>query len=474
MGLILAQPRVAAPPVTNPPSAAAAAQPPASWHPALYLVIAYIFVTYTRLPEILLILTGHGLRLGLIAAILAVLVVLLSGGIFRVFSSRIVLALLSFTAWLMLSTPFSVWRHGSFDTLVFWSVSLISLILLAGCIDGLEQCRKAMYAMAVSLLVIEALTFVLGVSSATKDVGRFSLVSGTFGNPNDFATLLLLGLPFCLLVVRTRSGLSVLRVACFLALILVPITVVRTGSRGGLLALLVIFLLYFFSVPPLQKVPLAVGALLLAVAAVLVSSSDALERYKTLFLSGDGAYLANSAEESAALSTRIRKEMFEHSVSLTLRHPVLGIGPGMFAVADAKDAEEQKRLAAWRQTHNTYTEISSEGGLPALLFYLAALFFCFQTTRSARKFAAQHPELPALGDMAFCLRLSVLTFTITAVFASNAYYFYFPLVAGLCAGFERSVNSAMEALKRHDGSLPAAAVGRMAPVRQRTPAPRAI
>jgi len=32
----------------------------------------------------------------------------------------------------------------------------------------------------------------------------------------------------------------------------------------------------------------------------------------------------------------------------------------------------------------------------------------------------------------------------------------------------------MEALKRHDGSLPAAAVGRMAPVRQRTPAPRAI
>lgn len=57
---------------------------------------------------------------------------------------------------------------------------------------------------------------------------------------------------------------------------------VRTGSRGGLLALVIMFAIYFFSVPVLQKIPLAVGALVLAVAAILFTTHDALERYKTI------------------------------------------------------------------------------------------------------------------------------------------------------------------------------------------------
>ena len=88
-----------------------------------------------------------------------------------------------------------------------------------------------------------------------------------------------------------------------------------------------------------------------------------------------------------------------------------------------------------------------ESGLPALVFYIAALFYCFKTTRVARQAAAAHPELHSYGDTAFCLRLSVIAFAVTAIFASNAYYFYFPLVAGLCAALERSLNLDMQALK---------------------------
>jgi O-antigen ligase len=375
------------------------------------------------------------------ASIAAVLVVILSGGLFRTFSSRIVLTFLVFTAWLCACVPFSVWRGGSFQQLVAWSISMLTLILLAGCIDNLDQCRKAMYAMALSVLFIELLSFILGTSEQAGAIGRLAFLWGTFANANDFATLLLMGLPFCLLVVRTRKGFSVLKLACIVGLILIPVTVTRTGSRGGLLALLVMFGVFFFSVPVLHRIPLAIAGLLLAVAALISSSNAALVRYKTIFLDPDGTYYSNVAEQSAALSSLSRRELFLSSVRMTFEHPLTGVGPGMFQVADAKNAEERKHPAAWRQTHNTFTQVSSEAGLPALLIYLAALAFCFSAARRARRYAKAHPELRSLGDMAFCLQLSLLAFVITGTFASNAYQFYFPLVAGLCAALEHSVKA---------------------------------
>jgi hypothetical protein len=152
-------------PYTAPPSWTPPQQKTASrQQPGFYVVLAFIFITYTRLPEILPQIVGHGVRLGLITTILAVLMVLISGGIIRIFTSKIVVALMAFTAWLILCVPLSVWRGGSFLQMVAWLVSLVSLILLAGCIDGLQQCRKAMYAMAASVLTIEALSFFLGRS----------------------------------------------------------------------------------------------------------------------------------------------------------------------------------------------------------------------------------------------------------------------------------------------------------------------
>jgi O-antigen ligase len=194
--------------------------------------------------------------------------------------------------------------------------------------------------------------------------------------------------------------------------------------------------------------------LLLAVADSVFSGSGALDRYKTIFQSGDTVYYANKTEESAALSTLSRKELFMSSLRLTIQHPVLGVGPGMFPIADAKDAGEKKQAASWHQTHNTYTQISCENGLPALFFYSAALFFCFKVTRVVRLGAAAHPELRPYGDMAFCLRLSLVAFTVTAIFASNAYSFYFPLLAGLCAALERSVGSGMKAPEAHPDAHP--------------------
>lgn len=185
------------------PSPGAPPSAPPSRQPSVYLALGYILVTYARLPEALSIITGHGFRLGVITTALAIVVLLLSGGFFRIFSSKIVLGLFAFTIWMGVSMPFSVWRGGSFSQFIYWILSLICLSLLAGCIDGLEHLRRAMFTMALSVLCIEAMSFFFG--SMRADDGRLSFVTGTFANANDLAALLLIGLPFCLLAVRLLS-----------------------------------------------------------------------------------------------------------------------------------------------------------------------------------------------------------------------------------------------------------------------------
>jgi O-antigen ligase len=77
---------------------------------------------------------------------------------------------------------------------------------------------------------------------------------------------------------------------------------------------------------------------------------------------------------SAAGSTRERKALLMRSISITLNHPLLGVGVGQFS---AYVFDEDKRLGVPKEpylgTHNSYTQLSSEAGIPALLIFLGIL-----------------------------------------------------------------------------------------------------
>jgi O-antigen ligase len=137
----------------------------------------------------------------------------------------------------------------------------------------------------------------------------------------------------------------------------------------------------------------------------------------------------------------LRKELLFSSLQLTVRHPLLGVGPGMFAVANADYTQEttgRSNYNAWHETHNTFTQLSCEDGLPGLFLYCLTLLFCFKSLLSVEKRARQYSALSSLGQLAFALRLALIAFTGTAMFASNAYAYYFPMLAGLCVAVERA------------------------------------
>src|SRR6185437_3589419 len=70
-----------------------------------------------------------------------------------------------------------------------------------------------------------------------------------------------------------------------------------------------------------------------------------------------------------------RRDLLMESIRVTLQHPIFGVGPGNF----------QAYTKSWHVTHNTYTELSSETGIPGLALFLTILYFTFRNLKAVGK-----------------------------------------------------------------------------------------
>jgi O-antigen ligase len=147
-----------------------------------------------------------------------------------------------------------------------------------------------------------------------------------------------------------------------------------------------------------------------------------------------------TGDNTATMSAQARLTLLKDSVTLTVLNPLFGVGPGGFDIAQNMYSQEHRGMKGlWHHTHNTYTEISSENGIPALAFYIAIIVLTWRLTRVARprgrKLTSREAEVVSA---AFTLRLALITFCVSAFFASFAYHPQLPLLAALAVSWRRA------------------------------------
>ena len=422
------------------PSRTAAVVNPDS-DPLLKLAFAFfavdLFETVSRLLEIATL--GWDIRipyLGVTLHVVTLVLALISGGARRVVASRLGLWLILFTVWMMVCTLASTWRGGSVDTLMReW---LPSLIIFAGCgtVVTLLQCQKVTAVLAAGTVVIAGASYLLG----TLKADRLAFASGTLGNSNDLSTLIVLGIPFLLVPLfskgSSRLGKLIAVTFCLMALVVV----IKSASRGSLLALIVILLVLFFTMPFAGKMKLGLLTVVMLAAFFAFTPREILSRYVTIF--GDAEQGDNIAT-SAEYSSMARRQLLEQSLKLTMEHPLFGVGPGIFAVGEAKLAEAEGQKAMWHVSHNSYTQVSSEMGIPGLLFYLAALWTTFRNLFWFRAHSRIDPS-GKVSAMGLALLLSLVGLCLSLTFASMAYLSYLPVLMGLSLVFRMSLQLDMD------------------------------
>jgi hypothetical protein len=121
-----------------------------------------------------------------------------------------------------------------------------------------------------------------------------------------------------------------------------------------------------------------------------------------------------------------RWELLVASVQTTMRRPLFGVGPGQFP----------DYTGLWHVTHNTYTELSSECGIPVLILFLLVIRECFRNLVKIRRTAA-YQEDPDIRMYTSALWAGFASYLAGAAFASTAYQLFPYFMVGYCTSLLR-------------------------------------
>jgi O-antigen ligase len=434
---------------------------------AFYCFWVFNLANISRILEF----TPSGLHIPLILGAIASLGAVLGGGVGRTLRSTIGMSMIALTALYAANVPFSFWRGGSLSTFTGeWLKSVLVFLVAGSVVMTLRHCRWALYSVAMGA----ALETVIVAWKGTMIDGRLALTSGSFANPNTIAGGLLWGLPCLgLMFVDPRAGKfrKLLVGAMIVGALMV---LLRTGSRGGLIGLAVIGFCVFLRVSLSQKVLmiLAVGVLVAIVGALL--PDVVARRYATTFsgaeaASGDRLSAGDAASLGGAVgSTRARMALFLRSLKVTMEHPIMGCGIGQFGTYTAGLDTEAGRRAGWQGTHNTYTQVSSEAGIPAFIVYMVLLVSCFGSVGACYRRAVRIQTTRArdIANVAYALRTWLWAYAVSTMFSYSAYSAALPLIAGLTVGFFAAAQPELALAEREMAEAGAASVAAVRPARK--------
>ncbi|HUI77500.1 MAG TPA: O-antigen ligase family protein [Bryobacteraceae bacterium] len=397
----------------------------------LFLLIIYLFFSYSRIVEIGIIkgLPAIFLHVQLVIGILAVIALVGSQRLLNWLSTKEGKYLLLFTAWMFLGIPFSVWRtHSLAIFLTRWVESFLVFTLVTGFCLTTRSLRAVVYTVGLASFCLSLAALAFG----SLDTGRLYLLPvGKYSNPNDLALVLLVGLPFLWLLAKSERGMGIGTLVWSGACAAIVWVVLQTGSRGGLVAMLVMVLISFVKAS-LGKKLILVGVVLTIIPCMfLLMPSSIKARYATLLENGEEIDPSERQAEFAVTSQENRLFLLEKSLLFTARRPIFGGGAGTFTVMIMHEFEDLHITGAHRESHNTYTQISAELGIPALIFFIAALMGNIR--RLSRSIGSQLADKP----LGIAILLSLLGWCVSAFFNSIAYDGYAPLLLGLSVAFIR-------------------------------------
>jgi O-antigen ligase len=319
-------------------------------------------------------------------------------------------------AHMTLTIPFAFWKGGSFNIVVnAFSKGVIVAALVFLAVTDLRNLRKLLYVQA-SLVVLVTIASV--VVHRTTEGRLMGLQKGFLENPNDLALNIAINFPLCVSFLLGAKASRKLGWA--IGLLFMMYGVVATYSRSGMVALCItgVICIWEFGIKGKRSYVVACALLIgMGGTGIVVIQPHYLARLESLIKGGE---IEGSGDRG---SLKARSELLREAVSLTLHHPLFGVGPGNFQVVTNE----------WRVAHNTYAELGAETGFPGLILFLLVLGLAFRRLRRIRKLPGYESD-PEIRLWTSALWAALVGYITGSLFTSTEYnLFPYFIVGYVCA-----------------------------------------
>ncbi|MEQ1922728.1 MAG: O-antigen ligase family protein [Pyrinomonadaceae bacterium] len=327
-----------------------------------------------------------------------------------------------------------------FGTRFFLSHLIVYIVFFAACltfINSEKRLRKVVFLVVIFGAVMAFIAILQRLASPDLIYGlrvpNQAVAFGPFINQHHFASFMEMTAGVTLGLIFGRSGLQSNKLLLLISLAIMTVAVILTGSRGGMVAFIVVIafvLAINFIVlkrsgsnddvehrTSLQKGLIAAGVgaaiLLLIGAVVFLGGGDALLRGVTMDVGKEDI-------------TNGRLHFWSVAIQIFLDHPILGAGLDAFGVAFTKH-DTWHGIFRVEQAHNEYLQILAETGIIGFGCIAAFIYLLFKKgLRTVASAGNGFRQSAAIGALAGCFGILIHSFfDFPLRTASNGFFFLF-------------------------------------------------
>ncbi|HSK70591.1 MAG TPA: O-antigen ligase family protein [Pyrinomonadaceae bacterium] len=240
-------------------------------------------------------------------------------------------------------------------------------------------------------------------------------IGGMFGNPNDMALHLVIMTPIALcLGIAAKNNL--MRLVYFVMTILFIAGNFVTYSRGGFLGLIASAGVLAWKIGRKSRLNVALASIFSGAIVLLLAPGNYGLRLLSIFIPGLDP--VGSSDQ--------RRELLERSIIVSLRNP-WGIGIGNFPIVGIRNL----------QSHNAFTQVSSELGCLGLAAYLIFMISPFRKLGAIERTLFKKGESGWFYYLAIGLQASIVGYMVSSFFNSVAYNWFVYYLIAYAVAFRR-------------------------------------